>query len=305
MSKLKLPEKLWYVIKDKKSSPLAYLTYYEDNEPFAKRKKTGLDWANGTRYSYGVKPLVHQDGIIIDNDPVTGMELLQTVERYSTSNKLFRVLDPRGFAVEIAVDLIFELMMDTDIKKGGIIDVPCVWVFDGTRLRPVVHGSEVYEEAKNIIVQSKIPESFVSYRNLSFGDTVKIKNESGEFIYGGRCKLSYKLDVESRQSYDYWNRCDVAGKKGTLHYNDHDEYRQVFYKKAGISKYKAYVYSSNPKITEIVSSNSDFDITKDDLVQGVMLSKSLNDSIRMYCYERFSQYTYSTLITIESIDRKV
>ena len=65
---------------------------------------------------------------IIDNIPLTGFKIVDTVTRYSTSNKLWRILDPRGFELEISTANMESVIMSGIIDKGEIID-KCVWDF--------------------------------------------------------------------------------------------------------------------------------------------------------------------------------
>ena len=72
----------------------------------------------------------------LDNKPTRGFKLLEVVSRYSTNNKLFRVLDPRGFELEISSDNLLELAMNSTIVKGEIVE-ECVWVqHNGVYLMP-------------------------------------------------------------------------------------------------------------------------------------------------------------------------
>ena len=63
---------------------------------------------------------------IWDNVPTTGFKIVDTVSRYSTSNKFWLVLDPRGAKFEISTGVFEELIMNTTIVKGVIQDA-CVW----------------------------------------------------------------------------------------------------------------------------------------------------------------------------------
>jgi hypothetical protein len=74
-----------------------------------------------------VDQLVDWQPQIWDNTPTTGFKIVDTVTRYSTSNKLWVVLDPRGVKFEISTDVFEQLIMDTTIVKGVIQDA-CVWV---------------------------------------------------------------------------------------------------------------------------------------------------------------------------------
>ena len=48
-------EKMWFAVNKSRANSLAYITYYEDNKAFEKRKQTGLSWSQ------------EKDGIIFDN----------------------------------------------------------------------------------------------------------------------------------------------------------------------------------------------------------------------------------------------
>jgi hypothetical protein len=75
---LKIYDKLWYIKRG--GTDLAYMTYYEKNKAFEKRKSTGISWA-----------CTKEGDDIIDNTPVEGFTVGQSVSRWTTSNKVFRV----------------------------------------------------------------------------------------------------------------------------------------------------------------------------------------------------------------------
>ena len=84
-----------------------------------------------------------EDSRVIDNKPTRGFKMLEVVSRYSTSNKLFRVLDPRGFELEISADNLLDLAMASTIVKGEIVE-ECVWAqHNGVYLMPT--SSEQYK----------------------------------------------------------------------------------------------------------------------------------------------------------------
>lgn len=62
----------------------------------------------------------------IDNIPTRGFKIQEAVSRHSTSNKLFRIIDPRGFELEITADNLVDLAVESTIVKGEIID-ECLW----------------------------------------------------------------------------------------------------------------------------------------------------------------------------------
>lgn len=63
---------------------------------------------------------------ILQNTPQTGFKIIDVVSRYSTSNKFYRILDPRGFELEISAANLLELMFSSTIENG-VIKSECVW----------------------------------------------------------------------------------------------------------------------------------------------------------------------------------
>lgn len=70
---------------------------------------------------------------IILNEPLEGFQIQRSVSRYSTANKLWRVLDPRGWELEISAETFEELIVNGSIIKG-VIQGRCIW-YTGKILR--------------------------------------------------------------------------------------------------------------------------------------------------------------------------
>lgn len=62
-----------------------------------------------------------------DNVPTSGFEVKETVSRYSTSNKYWKVLDPRGVVFEISTENFEKIVLNGTIVKG-VIQEKCIWV---------------------------------------------------------------------------------------------------------------------------------------------------------------------------------
>lgn len=62
---------------------------------------------------------------IIDNVPLEGFRIQHMVARYK-GNKLWRILDPRGFELEILSGVLEDLLM-TGVVDRGLIVGPCIW----------------------------------------------------------------------------------------------------------------------------------------------------------------------------------
>lgn len=100
--------------------------------------KTGSDWVRNHNIPSNqagaydrvewVKPIPScYYPMIWDNDPLEGFKVLTSVSRYSTSNKLWRVQDPRGVVLEITTGCFEKIIMATTITKG-LIEGKCRWI---------------------------------------------------------------------------------------------------------------------------------------------------------------------------------
>ncbi len=118
---------------------LGFAVPYGETKAEKSRMETVDNWSNSSRHKDDFK----QDSRIIDNVPIRGFKLLEVVRRYSTSNKLFRVMDPRGFELEISADNLLDLALQCTIVKGDVIE-ECVWAqSNGVYLLPTT--SEQYK----------------------------------------------------------------------------------------------------------------------------------------------------------------
>ena len=124
--------------------PFAFLHPHEPGKKSdAKRKRTQLQWAYGigcdqqegivyvsewdyTNRMYTNKEPAKYQPRILSNEPLTGFEIFEVATRYSTSNKVFKVKDPRGFVTEITAKSLLGILLDGTIKNGVIQDA-CVW----------------------------------------------------------------------------------------------------------------------------------------------------------------------------------
>ena len=160
----KIPKKLIVFPRypDPEETHLGFLHAHTMDAAGEKRRKTQMEWAYGYGGCYGYTvcyqgeftlnsvPEKFQNGRrvwdrgmnksqleyrdvpkeffpqIWDNDPLEGFKILESKSRYSTSNKVWRVLDPRGIVFEIKTMHLEEIMMATDILKGAIVG-KCQW----------------------------------------------------------------------------------------------------------------------------------------------------------------------------------
>ena len=98
--------------------------------------------------------------ITFDNDPTSGFKVKGFASRYSTSNKLLEVSDPRGFTVQLPISSAVEMIQDTTIINGDI-QGECVWYFSGAEKYLVSTSSEMYTQMNNKISDQDSWKAFV------------------------------------------------------------------------------------------------------------------------------------------------
>jgi hypothetical protein len=191
---IKFYEKFYCGCKEqgKDQLPLGFATPYEENAAFKKRKKTVDDWA-GQRGSK-----IAREPSFFDNVPASGFELSKVVSRYRTSNKLFRINDPRGFQLEISAENLFELI-DISTVMNGVFQNKLVWGRMGANNWLWPANSEEYQK------YLKGPSTYVH----APGDVINIHsgNDTGHHVYLGRfyCHILSKTykDNPNFRGYHY------------------------------------------------------------------------------------------------------
>lgn len=157
-------------------APLAFLVPYEDNAAGRKRIETVDLWLNGHRY-YNNEPKI--EGKIYDNTPMTGFKIVGWADRWSTDNKTARILDPRGFMLEIYIPNLVAIIQDTTIVNGEIKD-ELIWAREGANNALISTKSEEYKRAW---FEGKI-------LTPSVGDIVR-DGKGIEYQYLGKRQYSY------------------------------------------------------------------------------------------------------------------
>ncbi len=265
---INIPKQLWYVVSPSHAENLAYMTYYEDNAAFHKRKTTGTDWAklNSMGWNTETKKYDHfdvKDGVVIDNTPVTDVYIGSSVSRWSTSNKLFRVQDPRGFTVEVPTDNIATLLHLTTVVNG-VINEPCVWGREGSNhiLLPV--NSEPYLETLDKM--DTLANKLIKLSDIKVGDVVKFFENDTEYTYLGKAKTTWRLkpyDLKYGRGSRYFHResekkyleerliIDVKWEPVFSHRYKYDADEIRYYKT-----------SNTTKITEVVRVEKDIEVLR-------------------------------------------
>jgi hypothetical protein len=139
----------------------------------AKRKDTARQWAGGYWYGRKKEDDPEPKEYVFDNVPVEGFRIADTVSRWTTDNKWFRIHDPRGFMVEISAYNLTDII-DTGVIDHGKLLGSFVWARDGSQ---------------NYLVRGDHPEYLESIKPKEDytpvpGDEIEGTNVSG--IYMGK-----------------------------------------------------------------------------------------------------------------------
>ncbi|UOL47927.1 hypothetical protein vBPaerPsCh_96 [Pseudomonas phage vB_Paer_PsCh] len=254
---------------DYKGTLLAYMSQVDFNKDgslaasFKKKQQTGMSWAGK-----------NAETCFIDNIPVSGHFIGDSVERWVTENKYFRVTDPRGFVLEVPTGNISTLLYNCTVIKG-VIQEPCVWVRMGSQHVLLPEGSSLYKEAVSFVERK---ESAKTVKDMVAGDRCTLLSygteEKLEAIYLGQVKITWHLLAKKGR---YSSRGWGGGRWGYHHLErelDRKEFTEkdskwvsVFAKPVG--KRWSIHFILSPKATDIQSGNVPDELQNLDLVNGV------------------------------------
>ncbi len=170
-TKIKIPTQ-HYVGMQKRSNdlPLGFLTPYGTDAASKKRMSTVDIWSNSRQHS-----AVSLPSKVIDNIPMTGFKLSETIKRstgWGKGNVVWRIADPRGFELEITNNNLMQIMICTIIQNGEILS-PCVWGRKGAENVLIPTDSSLYKHA---VENTKRQNKTVSVKSLKVGNTILLQN---------------------------------------------------------------------------------------------------------------------------------
>lgn len=176
-------------------APLAFLTYDTHDAASKKRIDTVKNW-------YGSEKMCN-----LDNPPLSGFTFVDVVSRYRTKNKLMRVFDPRGFIVEVSIDILLEIMQSATIKNG-VIQEKCFWARKGAENILIPENTLLHEQYLSETVYAKAAN--ISTKNLKVGG-LYINKDGKKYFYLG--KLVLKVDEENTSSTAFTKYSDLVKNK--------------------------------------------------------------------------------------------
>lgn len=214
-------------------APLAFMVPDGNDKAAQKRKKTALDWGNTD-----IKPITTK------NKLMNGFKILNSKRRYYSNNVVFRILDPRGFELEINAENLERLISCSTIENGEILSA-CMWARKRTANYLISEDDELLQQAKENTVRL---DNFVDISQVAIGDTVLL--QSGvECVYLGR------LHPVLTQS-ESWRRSNtkMSAAMSVIISKNKKYFFQVDKDDSNNLK-KTIINISNPKVSQILSSN--------------------------------------------------
>lgn len=190
---------------------LGFIVPGGDNAAAKRRKETVDCWTRA--YCKDTSNPEHY--FTFPNTPTSGFEIRKVISPYRTSNKLFRVWDPRGFIVEISAQNLCELCLEGGVQYG-VFTGSYVWGREGRDNVLLATGSPRFKEAFEFTKQTGKGNK-VSLRSLKIGQKVSLLWEGTvheDLLYVGR-----RWRVET--PYAYTSQCgpnDIGAMKSSRYY---------------------------------------------------------------------------------------
>ena len=171
-----IPTALYCGFQKRDNAVLAFITPDGEDTASKNRKATVDKWRDDTI-----------DPMILTNEPLSGFKMVKSIRRFGRNggNTVVRILDPRGFELEISVENLIDIMADTDILKGEF-QTSCVWGREDGKNYLLPTESSRYQEAMTPPEVKKVPKpKLIPAKELKIGDVIKL-NDGTLALYGGR-----------------------------------------------------------------------------------------------------------------------
>ena len=171
--------------------PLAFITPYGIDKPAKQRMKTVEAWSGGKGCT-----------AVINNIPLTGFKISREIRRWSTSNVVWRIEDPRGFELEISSGNMAYLLAECIFNKG-VIEDELIWCRDGSQNYLLPTNSDEYSDYN---LFTKCIKSGLKLKDINIGDHIQLSSgESGMYLGGynmiQKDKGYYNFILENKRRY--------------------------------------------------------------------------------------------------------
>lgn len=179
-----IPEEHYKGVHDSKEEcPLAFITPYGTDKAAKQRMRTVDEWSTAGLWSKPKNPKTE----VIKNEAVSGFRISEEIRRWSTSNVVWRIVDPRGFQLEISSGNMAYLIAETSIHEGWI-DATLQWVRDGAQnyLLPVSSNEHKTYTLNTVTLNNKM-----GIKDITIGDHIHTLNGTDGIYLGGYYLLDF------------------------------------------------------------------------------------------------------------------
>lgn len=205
---IKFPDKHYvgFQKRDKEGISLGFMTPYGTDAQAKKRIATVDTWAGSGYGTYNSETRQYDKldkipPIIYDNKPMTGFKVSHTVNHSSSWNSCadkWRILDPRGFELEITSGNFERVLEFTDVLKGEI-QGELIWArLKGNNVLVPV-ATDIYRNTMDNTTRDK---SKVSLKELRPGYKATLKN-GNVGTYMGLFHLVQNVSYSSDSAFNY------------------------------------------------------------------------------------------------------
>jgi len=191
--KLHIPKTYYVRFQERGDTVLGFAIPYQDSEHkeaknFQTTRSTLEHWSTS------------EEGFILDNELASGYSIGDVISRWRTSNKVWRITDPRGFELEVPSHNLATLLAQCCIDKG-VIQERCLWARgDDGQNYLISEGSPEYEEALSY-TERRLTR--VSLRELNRGDRVLLKEGAEVIYYGGFYRFDSTTPSDNNDLHAY------------------------------------------------------------------------------------------------------
>lgn len=220
---LRIPEKVYVKFdrrkRDDEELLLGFMTPFDENDSQFKDRKYTVDrWSS---HRGKEKSLLDKQAWVGYNEPMKGFEILHTVSRYRTSNKVWRIKDPRGFELEISSWNLSQMLGHVTIEKG-VIQNECVWCRNSKGDNWLIPTDcDEYQEAKEY---TEVRNTRISLRDVNRGDIVTLHDGRDVKYLGG---FYYPIDGSYYTSEEWVSDMQVNRRYYFLVRDEDDEYTKL------------------------------------------------------------------------------
>ncbi|MCK9530997.1 MAG: hypothetical protein M0R77_10640 [Gammaproteobacteria bacterium] len=260
--------------------PLGFLVPEGKDQASIKKKATADQWASRSKVQVPAKTF--------KNKPMVGFEIRKSVQHYRSrgaNKEVWRILDPRGFELEITNDNM-EFIIDHCILDKGEIISSCIWGREGSRNMLLPVDCDEYRAA---IANTERLSKKASMRDVKLGDHVTFKKGTrGRFL--GKY---YKYVLEIGNQFDLSSTIEVSSSKYYVFVDDKQE----------------LTISSSVQVSEINKSEpiseADAEVLVNQLIQVKNSSYRYSDAPVMMSTEKieFNKFTpdYSPISNLDEV----